>query len=53
MNEIKLTEKQKKNTLSAKKKAKVPRNVLTSSLPEYWPSLDQDNVDEFSAILKT
>lgn len=52
MDQIQLTEKQKKNTLSAKKKVKAPKNVLTSSLPEYWPSLNESNTEELSSILK-
>lgn len=50
--EIKLSENQKKNTLNAKKKAKGPKNVLTSSLPEYWPVLNEVDFKEFSDLLK-
>ena len=52
MEEVKLTEKQQKNTLAAKKKAKAPKNVLTSCLSEYWPGLNEENAKEFSNILK-
>lgn len=53
MDPIKITEKQKKYTLNAQKKAKAPKNVLTSSLPEYWPTLSDENTEEFAIILKT
>lgn len=53
MDQVKLTEKQTKNSLAAKKKAKAPKNVLTSSLPEYWPCLNEELGNEFYSILKT
>lgn len=48
----KLTEKQKKIALNVQKKQKTPRNVLTSSLPEYWPCLKDEEINEFQEILK-
>lgn len=49
---VKLSEKQKKNTLSAQKKSRGPRNVLTTSLPEYWPCLKDEQIEKFKEIIK-
>lgn len=52
MEVTKLTEKQKRNALNAQKKKLAPRNVLTSSLPEYWPCLKDEEVITFKEILE-
>lgn len=52
MEQIKLTEQQKKHTLSAKKKAKAPKNVLTSTLTEYWPTLSEENCEKLMTIFQ-
>lgn len=52
MEVTKLTEKQKRSALNAQKKRRAPRNVLTSSLPEYWPCLNDEEIIEFKEIIK-
>lgn len=49
---VKLNENDRKNTLSAIKKSKQPKNVLVKSITDYWPVLNAEKCEKFLEIIQ-
>lgn len=48
-----ITERQKKGALSSIKKPKQPKNVLVKNEIDYWPTLDENQTENFVKFLET
>lgn len=47
-----ITERQKKGVLSSLKRAKQPKNVLVSNDHEFWPTLNDNQFEEFKKVFQ-
>jgi hypothetical protein len=49
---VKLNQNDCKNTLSAQKKVKPPKNVMVNNITDYWPSLNDEQTESFVNIIE-